>query len=105
MALFNKQLDKNIVQADANAHQHKIPEQLNAPRQRGAWKDDGPAHIKTQWESYRKGNQESRGIRLQRKANRRMHQLLPEQVMKAEIKNGYIEQCIATAAGCIPKGL
>jgi len=60
---FNKQLDENVVEAEANQHGHHIPKQLHLAVHCRFLKNNVARQVKAQRKTDAKGDQEGRDIR------------------------------------------
>src|SRR5258708_36354510 len=96
MPLLHEELDKDIVQEQADDHQHEIPEQLYPAMQGGLGEDNSAHQEKPRRETNAKGNEYGSRIRFQSHKPK-----VPILFMQDEIitdkENKNIQQCVPSA--------
>ena len=104
MHVFNKKLNKNIVQEHAHYHQQKIPEQLYPATQYGAGKNDVPVQQVAGRKRYGKRHKKGGDVGADGTGRRKQDLLLKNEVVGNEIKEN-VEQRITATTGGISEGL
>jgi hypothetical protein len=104
MELFYEQLDEDDVEADADEHQHEIPEQLYPAMQRAARKSDIAVQEETCGKAYTKSDEHRSDIGRDGRETQ-MDIVLMQNVVEAEPIHHDIHNSTRPPASGIPKGL
>lgn len=102
--LLNKELDEDIIEANANQHQQKITEQLHSPLQCGAGKYDEPVQQVSCWKTDGERDQECHDMRADGPGEC-MYDLFIQDEIVTDIIYKYVKYGIATPTGRVPEGL
>ena len=103
MKMFDEQAEKNIIEDDADHHQHKIAEQLDATVQNRVIEYDIPVEEVSRWKAHQKGNDKGRDNGPEGNKTQVQYLLVQDKIIRHGINND-IQQGIGGTAGGIPEG-
>jgi hypothetical protein len=104
MKVLHEKLHENIVKVNAHQHQQQVAEQLYPSFQDGTGKNNEAVKKKAGGKTNHKRHQQGRDVPFHRD-ERRVHDLFVKNKMVGNEVKENIQQRIAPAACCVPKGL